>query len=154
MEKKIKSTENPIEPVEEQSFETELQTESPEREVILRPAIVGGRCEHCGSSHYVGGEVIEKRDPKTGEVSYVYRGGKWEDIDATTCKHYKNVRIACSYCGEHFTGAKNKAGKFTEILGNRAVYVISFADTPNKLTMWCDSFECKHKHLERMKTKS
>lgn len=116
---------------------------------FFRPSIICGICEHCGSIEYVGGDVTQRKN-KDGEAEYDYKGGKWQTLDATECKHYKGLQIRCTYCGEQFTGLKTKLGKFAEILATRIVYVMSFVDQPKKVVMYCDSFECKEKHIRRM----
>lgn len=128
-------------------------TESGMRGHFFRPAIICGICEHCGSSEYVGGGVTKSTN-KQGELEHHYSGGKWEARDATLCKHYKNLQIKCTYCNEQFTGLKSRLGKFAEILATRLVYVMSFTDSANKVIMYCDSFECKEKHIKRMSNAS
>lgn len=117
---------------------------------FFRPAIICGVCESCGSSHYVGGDV-SKVTNKNGEIEYRYTGGKWHDINATNCKHYKGLPIRCSYCKETFDGGKDNLNKFKDLLATRIVYVMSFEDDPKRLIMYCDSFECKEKHIKRIK---
>lgn len=134
---------------------TEQNVDSGVRSHFFRPAIICGVCESCGSNHYEGGGVT-KTVNKQGEIAYHLNGGQWNEMDASKCKHYKPLydkgsNISCTYCGERFTGLKNRLGKFSEILASRIVYVMSFSEEPNKLIMYCDSFECKEKHLKRLK---
>ena len=114
------------------------------------PAIVRGRCESCGSTRYVGGTVWKVINKKTGDINYVRRGGRYVEIDAAHCKHYRQVRpIACSYCRNEFTGMKDRLGQFTELMGERNIYVCSLPGQPNKLIMHCDDFGCRHKFNEQ-----
>ncbi len=143
------------------NFESDLQTEDVSaegsiRDFFMRPAIICGYCEFCGTTKYVGGEVRATMDKHFGVPAYSLVEGKWVEIPANECPHYKSLyekgqRIRCSYCGESFTGLKNALGKFMEILATRIVYVFSFASEPKKLIMYCDSFECREKHIKRMK---
>lgn len=130
-------------------YQTEYVTENNIRRMMMFPTISAGRCEFCGSREYVGGQVT-RRVNKEGHVSYAYTGGKWVDLDATKCKHYKKVNIRCSYCGEQFTAQVNRAGVFTEILGTRNLFVGAFPEAPNTLVMWCTGYECMLRHQKRI----
>lgn len=138
---------------EPEVLENDEYTDSGVRSHFFRPAIICGVCEHCGSSEYVGGEV-KKVTNGQGELEHRYAGGHWEERDATMCKHYSGLDIRCTYCQEKFTGLKTRLGKFAEILATRIVYVMSFVDQPKKVIMYCDSFECKEKHIKRMNSSS
>jgi len=134
----------------------DIMTEGSMRSHFFRPAVICGCCEACGTAKYVGGEVEAKVDKSTGEIAHTLKGGHWETIDATKCPHYKPLydkgqTIRCSYCAEQFTGTRNSLGQFMDIIASRIVYVMSFADEPNKLIMYCDSFDCREKHIARMK---
>lgn len=123
---------------------------------FFRPAVICGACEHCGTARYIGGKVVQKVDKNTGDIEHRLVDGHWETLDATKCPHYKplydkGLTIRCSYCQEQFTAARNSLGQFQELLGSRIVYIMSFTNEPNKLIMYCDSFECRQKHIERMR---
>lgn len=120
-----------------------------DRNLIWYPGIVCGRCELCGSKRYVGGDVWKQINRKTGEFVYKYRGGKWVEMDATNCKHYRNVTVECGYCNEQFTAQKDKLGQFSETLGERVVWVVADPSTPKRLVMVCSDFNCKHKFNEQ-----
>lgn len=142
----------------EVTVDDKIYLESSMRDHFFRPAVICGICEACGSSHYLGGEVVKKPNPEgLNGVQHSLKGGRWENIDATICPHYKSIyehgqSIKCSYCNEEFTGLKNTLGKFKELLASRIVYVMSFTSEPNKLIMYCDSFECREKHIKRMRS--
>lgn len=134
-------------PEEEQSggYRTEMVKGAGDVNLIWHPAIVCGRCDLCGSTRYVGGEVWKQIERKTGEVKWKYRGGHWVEVSAKNCPHYRNVKIACSYCREEFTGAKDRLNQFSERLGSRNIYVISEPGRPKVLIMVCSDFTCKNK---------
>lgn len=134
----------------------DVSAEGSIRDHFFHPAIICGYCEWCGTTKYVGGEVRVTIDKHFNVPAHSLTGGKWVEIPACECPHYKRLydkgqRIRCSYCNESFTGLKNTLGKFMEILATRIVYVMSFASEPKKLIMYCDSFECREKHIKRMK---
>ena len=142
--------ESPLAPeTPEPQFQTEYSTENVVRQMHIYPSISAGRCEWCGSLEYIGGQVTQKV-LANGTLSYSYKGGRWEPTDATKCKHYKNVNIRCTYCGEQFTAARNRAGVFTEILGTRNVFVGAFPESPRTLVMWCAAYECMTRHHKRI----
>lgn len=127
-------------------YRTEIISGAGDVNLNWHPTIVCGRCELCGSTRYVGGEVWKIVNKKNGDVSYRYRGGQWVEVDAAHCPHYRQVKpIACSYCRNEFTGMKDQLGQFTELMGERNIYVCSRPETPNRLVMHCSDFSCKHK---------
>lgn len=143
--------------IEENEVDDVFNVESSVRDHFFHPCVICGVCEACGSSEYVNGTVNKKASNEgLNGVAYSLSGGQWRPLDATTCPHYKSLyergqTIKCSYCSEQFTGLKNTLGKFKELLASRIVYVMSFADQPKKLIMYCDSFECREKHIKRMR---
>lgn len=135
----------PAEKMGDTGYSTEVIEGAGNVNLDWHPTIVCGRCEICGSTRYVGGEVWKVINKKTGDITYRYRGGKWVEIDAAHCKHYRQVHIACSYCRESFTGMKDGLGQFMEVLGDRNVFVVSRPDAPSRLIMVCSDFRCKVK---------
>lgn len=141
----------------EAPMDVEMVTqEDPIRGHFFHPSIICGYCEKCGTAKYVGGKVTRSIDKSSGSVKHRLSGGRWEVITACDCPHYsqlyaKGQKIRCTYCGEEFTGLRTSSGQFKEILGTRCVYVMSFVDQPNKLIMYCDSFECREKHIKRLR---
>lgn len=141
----------------EMSLDIEVEQEPAAKDYFFHPSIVCGYCEACGTAKYVGGKVTKSIDKQSGGIKHRLSGGHWQEITACTCPHYaglyaKGQRIKCQYCNEEFTGIKTSSGQFKEILGTRQVYVMSFAREPKKLIMYCDAFECREKHLKRLKS--
>lgn len=139
----------PVVPTQTDGYTTQAVLGGAESNLIWYPTIVCGRCELCGSTRYVGGDVIKQVNRKTGEYRFRYRGGTWVEISAATCKHYRNIAIECSFCREAFTGAKDRLGQFTELLGERVVFVTASPSSPKSLVMVCNDFGCKNKFDEK-----
>lgn len=140
----------------EDEVDIEVEQEAAMRSHFFHPSIICGYCEKCGTAKYVGGKVTRSIDKSSGQIKHRLSGGSWEVVTACQCPHYsglykKGQRIQCTYCKEEFTGLRTSSGQFKEILGTRLVYVMSFADQPNKLIMYCDAFECREKHIKRLK---
>lgn len=85
------------------------------------PEVRGGICEYCG--------VLDGNYPS----EYQYK----------LCPHYRGMQLHCTYC---------PAGKDADDVVNHSVMKIAeHPDNPNKLVVWCDSFECSRRHEERFK---
>lgn len=85
------------------------------------PQIRGGICEFCG--------VMDGKYPS--EFQY------------KLCPHYRGMQMACSYCPE--TKDPN------DVINHSVMNVAEHPDNPDKLVVWCDSYDCSKKHLERFK---
>lgn len=85
------------------------------------PQVRGGICEYCG--------VIDQNQPS----QYQYK----------LCPHYRGMQLSCSYCPE----SKDP----NEIILRSTLNVAEHPDNPNKLVVWCNSFECADKHIKRFK---
>lgn len=136
---------NAIPIVETDGYRTEIIQNAGDINLVWHPTVINGRCELCGATRYVGGQVWKIIDRKTGEIGYKYRGGHWDEIDAAHCPHYRHVTLRCSYCREEFTGAKDRMQMFSEVLGSRVLFVVSEPGRPKVLIMTCSDFTCKKK---------
>lgn len=88
------------------------------------PQVRGGICEFCG--------VL---DPKvSSEQQY------------KLCPHYRGTQLQCSYCPE----TKNP----DEVIYHSVLNVAEHPDKEGTLIVWCDSYECSRKHIERFKRSS
>lgn len=85
------------------------------------PEVRGGICEYCG--------VIDQNYPS--EMQY------------KMCEHYRGMQLRCVYC----PAEKN----VDEVINHSVLKIAEHPDNPNKLVVWCDSFDCSKKHLERFK---
>lgn len=91
---------------------------------IRYPEIRGGICEYCG--------VIDGNHPS----EYQYK----------LCTHYRGMQMRCVYCPD----SKNP----DDVINHSVLRVAEHPDNPDKLVVWCDSYECSKKHLERFKINS
>jgi hypothetical protein len=85
------------------------------------PQVRGGVCEFCG--------VLDKDIPS----EFQYR----------LCPHFRGMELACSYC----PATKNP----DDVVYHANLNVAEHPDKPGTLVVWCDSYECSRKHLERFK---
>ena len=85
------------------------------------PQIRGGICEFCG--------VIDGRYSSQDQYKM--------------CPHYRGMQARCTYCPE------NKDPD--EVVRVSEMNVAEHPDKPGVLIMWCNSFECSKKHLDRFK---
>ena len=83
------------------------------------PEVRGGICEFCG--------VIDPNQPS----QFQYK----------LCPHFRGMQLACTYCGTK----KNP----DDVIYHANLKVQEHPDNPNKLVVWCDSYECSKAHLER-----
>ncbi len=88
---------------------------------VRHPEIRGGICEYCG--------VID------GNVS--------SENQYKMCPHYRGMQMRCAYCPE----TKNP----DDVISHSVLKVADHPENPNKLVVWCDSYECSKKHIERFK---
>lgn len=83
------------------------------------PQVRGGICEFCG--------VLDPKQPS----QYQYK----------MCPHYRGLQLRCTYC---------PSGKDADDVINHAnMNVAEHPDNPNKLVVWCDSYECSRAHERR-----
>lgn len=83
------------------------------------PQVRGGICEYCG--------VIDGNQPS----HYQYK----------LCNHYRGLQLRCTYC---------PATKDADDVVNHAnLNVAEHPENPNKLVVWCDSYECSRAHEQR-----
>ena len=85
------------------------------------PQIRGGICEFCG--------VIDGAYPS--EMQY------------KMCPHYRGMQMWCVYCPE----SKDP----NDVINHANMNVAEHPDNPDKLVVWCDSYECSKKHEQRFK---
>ncbi len=86
------------------------------------PKVIGGVCESCG--------VIDG----------AYRAEEQYKL----CRHYQGMQLRCSYC--------DPSKDPDEVIAHAELKVAAHPDNPDKLIVWCDSFRCSEKHLERFDT--
>lgn len=83
------------------------------------PKVVGGVCEFCG----------------------VMDGNYRAEDQYKLCTHYQGMQLRCSYCD----ASKDP----DEVVGHASLNIAGHPDNPDKLIVWCDSFKCSEKHLQR-----
>ena len=114
-------TEMPAQPLMPRNMQVERQGETSSPYSRRFPEVRGGVCEYCG--------VIDGNYPS----EYQYK----------LCNHYRGMQLRCTYC---------PAGKNPdEVIGHSTLMIAEHPDNPRKLVVWCNSFECSRKHLERFK---
>lgn len=86
------------------------------------PQVRGGVCEFCG--------ILDPNVPSESQYKL--------------CPHFRGIgELGCTYCPD----TKNQV----EVVGHSTLNVAVHPDNPDKLVVWCDSFECSGKHLARFK---
>lgn len=86
------------------------------------PQVRGGTCEFCG--------VLDKNVP----AEYQYQ----------LCPHFRGIgELRCSYCDESVDP--------TQIVLHAVLNIAEHPDNPNKLVVWCNSYECSRKHEARFR---
>lgn len=100
-----------------------LERQGAHGEPITRrfPQVRGGVCEYCG--------VI---DPNVDSVNQ-YK----------LCSHYRGLQLRCYYCDAN----KNP----DEVIQRSTLNVAESPTQPGSLVVWCDSFECSKRHLQRFR---
>lgn len=84
------------------------------------PQVRGGVCEFCG--------VLDKNVPSEHQYKL--------------CPHFREIgQLRCSYCDE----SKNP----DDIIYHGVLNVAAHPDNPDKLIVWCNSYECSRKHEQR-----
>ncbi len=90
-----------------------------------KPQVRGGVCEHCGT--------IDPLLPPEEQYKL--------------CNHYREIgELRCSYCPEE----KNPV----DVISHAVLNVAEHPNDPSRLIVWCDSFECSKKHLQRFGAKA
>ena len=86
------------------------------------PQVRGGICEFCG--------VMDKNVPSEQQYKL--------------CPHFRNIgQLQCSYCPD------NKEPD--DVIGHSVLNIAEHPDNPNKLIVWCDSYNCSRAHETRFK---
>lgn len=85
------------------------------------PQVRGGICEFCG--------VLDPNQPS----QFQYK----------LCPHYRGMQLRCVYCPQ----AKDS----DDVIYHSNLLVAEHPDNPNKLVVWCDSYECSKRHEARFK---
>lgn len=83
------------------------------------PQVRGGVCEFCG--------IVDAQQPS----QYQYK----------LCPHYRGMQLRCTYCPQ----SKDS----DDVIYHADMNVAEHPDNPDKLVVWCNSYECSKKHLER-----
>ena len=84
------------------------------------PQVRGGICEFCG--------VIDKNVRSEDQYKL--------------CPHFREIgQLRCSYCDE----TKNP----DDIIYHSVLNIAAHPDNPDKLIVWCNSYECSRKHEKR-----
>lgn len=86
---------------------------------VRYPQVRGGICEYCG--------VIDPNQPS----QYQYK----------LCPHYRGMQLRCTYCPQ----SKDS----DDVIYHADLNVAEHPDNPDKLVVWCNSYDCSKKHLER-----
>ena len=86
------------------------------------PQVRGGVCEFCG--------ILDRNVPAQDQYKL--------------CPHFRGIpELRCSYCDE----AKNP----TDVNLKAVLNIAEHPDNPNKLVVWCNSYECSNKHEKRFR---
>lgn len=88
---------------------------------IRSPQVRGGICEFCG--------VIDPQQPS----QYQYK----------LCPHYRGMQLRCTYCPE--------SKDADDVNYHATLNIAEHPDNPDKLVVWCDSYDCSKKHTDRFK---
>lgn len=119
------ATERPSAPVtpvmQAHNFQIERQGQNSASYSERFPQVRGGVCEFCG--------IVDQNVPSEHQYKL--------------CPHYRGAQLRCSYCDE----TKNP----DEVNGKSVLNIAKHPDNPSKLVVWCDSYECSKRHLERFK---
>ena len=91
---------------------------------IRYPQVRGGVCEFCG--------VMDPNQPS----QYQYK----------LCPHYRGMQLRCVYCPP----TKDS----DDVIYHSTLNIAEHPDNPDKLVVWCNSYDCSKKHEERFKISS
>lgn len=104
--------------------QVERQSSSGSAQVNFFPEVRGGVCEMCG--------VIDANQPSTMQYKL--------------CKHYRGMQLRCTYCPQ----TKDS----DDVIYHARLQIAEHPDNPDKLVVWCDSYDCSKKHIARFETTS
>lgn len=102
-------------------MEIERQGSRTEPVTLRMPQVRGGICEFCG--------VMDKNYPSEQQYKL--------------CPHFRGMQLRCSYCDE----TKDPE----DVIGHSVLNIAGHPDNPNKLIVWCDSYNCSRAHEARFK---
>jgi hypothetical protein len=86
------------------------------------PQVRAGICEFCG--------VLDRNVPSEHQYKL--------------CGHFRDIgQLRCSYCDE----TKNP----DDVIGHSILNIAKHPDNPQKLIVWCDSYNCSKAHETRFK---
>ncbi len=112
----------PVQQVVAKAPTIERQGSKTEPRTRRLPQVRGGICEWCG--------VMDQNLPS--ELQY------------TLCPHFREIgQLRCSYCDE----SKNP----DEVNRNSVLNVAGHPDDPDKLIVWCNSYNCSRAHEKRFR---
>lgn len=128
-EAEMPTTERPIAPVPTPMYhglsprEMQLERQGGQTSGYSRrfPEVRGGICEYCG--------VIDGNQPS--EFQY------------KLCAHYRGMQLSCVYC----PASKNQ----DDVINHSILNIAEHPENPNKLVVWCNSYECSRAHEQRFK---
>ena len=84
------------------------------------PQVRGGICEFCG--------IMDKNVRSEDQYKL--------------CPHFREIgQLRCSYCDE----SKNP----DDVIYHSVLNIAAHPDNPDKLIVWCNSYECSRKHEKR-----
>lgn len=114
-------TPQPINWVMPRQKEIERRPDSTSAYSIRSPQIRGGICEFCG--------VIDPNQPS----QYQYK----------LCPHYRGKQMYCVYCPQ--------SKDADDVIYHSTLNVAEHPENPDKIVVWCDSYDCIKKHEARFK---
>ena len=86
------------------------------------PQVRGGVCEFCG--------ILDNKVPSEHQYKL--------------CPHFRNIgQLRCSYCDENRDA--------DDVIGHGVLNIAEHPDNPDKLIVWCDSYNCSRAHEARFK---
>ena|SRR3990167_5524311 len=86
------------------------------------PQVRGGLCEYCG--------VLDVNVPSEQQYKL--------------CPHFRTIgELRCSYCDE----TKDPV----EIVGHHVLNIAEHPENPDKLVVWCNSYDCSRRHEARFR---
>lgn len=109
----------PYQPPQPRQMQVERQGDLSSSYSRRFPEVRGGICEYCG--------VIDGAYPS----EYQYK----------LCEHYRGMQLRCTYC----PASKDP----DDVINHTVLKIAEHPENPNKLVVWCDSYECSKKHIER-----
>jgi hypothetical protein len=102
-------------------FAVERRGSKTESQTRRWPSVHGGVCEFCG--------ILDSNIPS----QYQYK----------LCPHFRGMELRCSYCDE------NKDPD--DVIYHSNLNIAAHPSDPYTMVVWCDSYECSKRHIERFK---